>query len=95
MKRPILSEPDRRLFIAEAKNFRDWITSMLAFTLQTYGAKSRHYRQTLRLLRIMAEWQATLIQPLSATPGSMCPTLHVSGCSPDIKENENENIRTH
>ena len=60
MKRPVLTPADRQIMTAEARRFSDWIAAMLVITLSSHGAKSRLYRQTLRLSRVLTEWRAAL-----------------------------------
>lgn len=60
MKRPVVTIADQQLFDIEARRFADWLAAMLAITLASYGAKSRQYRQTLRLAKYLTEWRAAL-----------------------------------
>lgn len=60
MKRQPLTDADVAIFTADAKSFGDWLTAMLSITLERCGAKSRPYRQTLRLAKLLVEWRAAI-----------------------------------
>lgn len=60
MKRPTVTKADLQIFDTDAKRFADWLAAMLSITLSCYGAKSRQYRQTLRLAKYLTEWRATM-----------------------------------
>lgn len=66
MKRQPLTDADVAIFTADAKSFGDWLTAMLSITLERCGAKSRPYRQTLRLAKLLVEWRAALATPSTA-----------------------------